>query len=114
MKLKQFLALSFLDPDSYHAPGVEADEYWHRAILDTYWYTEMCKDVFGAYIHHAPLAALGPEQEDYRARTLQALMHWFADDDYRGDYRLIETCQQCNNPTTLTRDLVSHVSTRLN
>lgn len=114
MKLKQFLALMFLDPDSYHAPGVEADEYWHRAILDTRWYVEMCEELFGTYIHHAPLAALGEEQEDYRARTLRALTHWFVDDDYRGDYRLIETCQQCKGPTPATDDIVAHLSTRLN
>ena len=101
LECKQFLALAVLDPGHYHAPGHDADEFWHRAILNTQWYSTMCERVFGTFLHHSPLAAVEAPQIAYRDRTPQVLAYWFGADRYGPNYQLLGTCQQCNNPTNL-------------
>ena len=51
---KRFFSFAFLDPGYYHIPEPDVDEYWHRMILHTQWYSKFCLDTFGQYYHHTP------------------------------------------------------------
>jgi hypothetical protein len=45
-------------------PSQLADDLWHEFILYTRHYQSYCKKAFGAYLHHTPAVALGPDQRD--------------------------------------------------
>ena len=74
---KQFLALALLDPDYYHVPAYDADQYWHRMILQTTWYKNFCDSIFGFFLSHDPPeypATLGEETID---RSVALMKHWY-------------------------------------
>jgi len=91
---KKFLSLNILDPSVYHIPTQVADDYWHRMILDTKWYTRFCDDIFGSFLHHTPMEKTQQKDEFNRDRSLRAAKYWFGE----GWGNLVRTCTQCKGP----------------
>jgi hypothetical protein len=60
--LKQYYAVALLDPKNMHAVSAVVDPFWHSHIIDTRAYVRFCQDVFGQYVHHAPLDEADPRQ----------------------------------------------------
>ncbi|QWT14556.1 hypothetical protein [Sphingobium xenophagum] len=93
-QVKQFFALAFLDPGYYHIPEEDVDEYWHRMILHTVWYSDFCQSVFGQFYHHTPEPDPAHISEENRERTKRLVDYWFATEWNN----LVLTCTQCRGP----------------
>lgn len=91
---RQFLSLTYLDQGWYHIPEIDIDEYWHRMILHTQWYSNFCEAIYGGYYHHTPDPDCGPENEKAKIRTAALARYWF--DREWGE--LVRTCTQCSGP----------------
>lgn len=52
---KRFLQERFLNPKKCIVPVYEVDIFWHQHIINTEKYSKDCQNVFGKYLHHAPL-----------------------------------------------------------
>lgn len=94
LEAKRFFSLAFLDSGFYHIPEPDVDEYWHRMILHTQWYSRFCSDIFGEYYHHTPEPDPELVNAENRNRSLGLVEHWFG---YRWE-SLVETCTQCKGP----------------
>jgi hypothetical protein len=68
---KNFLKLCYLNRRSpVAALGRDADELWHRHILDTSRYQRDCEDLFGHYLNHEPIYGQPtPADREAMART---------------------------------------------
>lgn len=51
---RRYLILVLENPHASLVPSKFLDEVWHTHILDTAFYTQMCAEVFGEYVHHDP------------------------------------------------------------
>lgn len=53
--LKQYYAVTLLQPEARHTVSDIVDPFWHAHILHTLDYISFCSRVFGSYLHHFPL-----------------------------------------------------------
>ncbi|MGE3335518.1 MAG: hypothetical protein AB7I36_17885 [Rhodospirillaceae bacterium] len=97
LEVRRFFSLAMLDPGYYHIPEVDVDDYWHRMILHTVWYTKFCKSVFGGYFDHTPEPDPDHLNQRNRERTVKVVSYWYGSKWPK----LVKTCTQCNHPTTL-------------
>lgn len=77
LRVKQLMALSFLDAGGIHAPDADVDEYWHRMILHTKWYKFFCGEVFGRFFHHNVESPISEATVSMCASTRALLAKWF-------------------------------------
>lgn len=70
---KKFLYLCSVS-DFPCVPSLAIDEAWHLHILRTTNYAQMCQQVFGKFLHHAPTRSAQDQKllEEQFERTLQA------------------------------------------
>lgn len=55
LALKQYYAITILDPLNMHAVSDLVDPFWHAHILHTEEYIDFCNRTVGGYMHHSPL-----------------------------------------------------------
>jgi hypothetical protein len=55
-------------------PSQAADELWHEFILHTRHYERFCRQAFGRFLHHAPVAVMAPHA---RARNAALRRTWW-------------------------------------
>ncbi|MBV1911861.1 MAG: hypothetical protein KUG78_21385 [Kangiellaceae bacterium] len=98
LETKQFLALPFLDPHFYHIPEEKVDDFWHRMILHTQWYSHFCEETYGFFLHHTPEPKGAKADMVNRDRSIQLAKLWFGKDWSN----LVRTCTQCRGPSVPT------------
>jgi hypothetical protein len=78
-EFKRFLGLI---AHGYRGIGMispEVDEVWHCAILHTEFYSTLCQEVFGRFIHHRPGTPSFPIGREPRTRFLAAYRYVYGD-----------------------------------
>jgi hypothetical protein len=76
---KAFLFICYKYSDRPIVPTWSIDVFWHKHILYTQSYTDVCQELFGRYLHHEPLpkqkrqvVSDGPTKEFLATRELFA------------------------------------------
>lgn len=54
LEFRRYLALRLLSPDPVMMLSADIDEVWHASILFTRLYADLCRRVFGHFLHHDP------------------------------------------------------------
>jgi hypothetical protein len=54
LEFRRYLALRLLSPDPVMMLSAVVDEVWHTTILFTRLYADLCRRVFGHFLHHDP------------------------------------------------------------
>jgi hypothetical protein len=93
IECKRFLYLAAIIPYLEHAPTKPIDEYWHTFILFTREYTNFCRTVAGAYIHHKPLGAADHQAVFDRTHDLIAAL--FGDFEHKALWELPAPATSC-------------------
>jgi hypothetical protein len=85
LEYRRFLGLCKSYPTARLAPSPDADEIWHRHMLNSQKYMLDCQEYFGYYLHHEPLDPANgsddtepstDEQDDLYAREFgQSVLH---------------------------------------
>lgn len=53
---REFLTACKNHPEQELSPTPDADEVWHRHMLNSRCYMRDCQNIFGYYLHHEPLS----------------------------------------------------------
>ena len=54
LEFRRYLALRLLSPSPVMMLSADVDEVWHTTILFTRLYADLCRRVFGHFLHHDP------------------------------------------------------------
>lgn len=90
---QRYLALCKHIPGEMFAPSMDADEIWHRHMLNSRRYTADCNAYFGYYLHHEP-SEVHPTKEQRateRRRMAQIYVEAFGEKQ-TGDLACCSSC----------------------
>lgn len=98
---KAFFALRSV-ADFSIVPTKAVDEVWHAAILHTFFYGNLCEEVFGRFVHHYPSDGTTEMQQRNKTSKLEtaALFLEMTGRQYCGEQELNEARTDCNSSGT--------------